>query len=133
MKSQAPEKTIGNETPVAVEPGVSGRELTPSVDIHEDAEGLTLQADLPGVLPASIEVSFEDRELRLEARMKPRAARNGKPLLEEFESGSYFRSFRVSEVIDASRIAASYRDGVLSLRLPKVEAVKPRRISVTAV
>lgn len=133
MNTSAKEQKTGKEASSSTLEGTRpGRVFTPAVDIYENADGLTLEADLPGAVSDSIDINFEDGELSLAARIGPRPLRSGTLLLEEFESGSYFRSFRVSEAIDASRISASYRNGVLSLHLPKVEAVKPRKILVTA-
>ena len=52
-------------------------------------------------------------------------------LLREYGVGDYYRSFQVSEAIDAGKISAEYADGVLTLHLPKAEAVKPRKIAVS--
>ena len=52
--------------------------------------------------------------------------------LREYGVGDYYRSFQISEAIDAGKISAEYADGVLTLHLPKTEAVKPRKIAVSA-
>lgn len=90
----------------------------PPADILETDDGFRLLLDLPGVQPADVDVRFEDGELAVSAR---RTGRQG---------GGYVRTFRVSERIAADRIAADLRHGVLTLTLPKVEALKPRRIAV---
>lgn len=87
-------------------------------DVLETDDGYRLLLDLPGVQPADVDVRFEDGELAVNARRTGRL------------SGSYTRTFRVSERIAADKIAADLRHGVLTLTLPKVEAVKPRRIAV---
>ena len=51
-------------------------------------------------------------------------------LLNEYEVGDFFRAFQIGETIDASKISAEFKNGVLTVRLPKVEAVKPRKIAV---
>lgn len=103
--------------------------LTPRVDVLETEDEILVFADMPGVTAEDVDVRFENGELAVHGRRaashadKARATR-------EFEVTGYFRSFRVTEQIAADRIAAELKHGVLTLHLPKVEAVKPRRIAV---
>jgi len=91
-----------------------------------------LVTDLPGVKPSDIDVHFEEGELSIHGRVEPRAADAKEFLLAEYGVGDFFRTFRVSEQIDATKIHADYNSGVLTLHLPKVEAIKPRKIAVLA-
>jgi HSP20 family molecular chaperone IbpA len=68
--------------------------------------------------------------LTLSGVVEPRPSTGAEDLFVEVEPGSYYRQFTVSDVIDQSRIEAKLTDGVLRLHLPKVEAVKPRQITV---
>src|SRR5262249_26567244 len=104
--------------------------LTPRVDIIETEDELQLFVDLPGVLPEDVDVRFENGELTLRGRRTPRTM--GRPWLWEYEAGGFHRAFRVAENIAADKIAADLKNGVMIIHLPKVEAVKPRRIAVKA-
>jgi HSP20 family protein len=102
----------------------------PQVDILEQKNELLLRADVPGARADQIDVHFEDGTLTLRATVPPRQPNEQRFLLREYGVGDFCRTFRVSESIDAGKISAEYQDGVLTLRLPKVEAVKPRKIAV---
>lgn len=97
------------------------RELPLPVDIYEGGDELLLLADLPGVEPDGLSVSFEAPELRIEGR---RGAGDS--------TSVYSRTFRVSEQIDPNGINAELVAGVLKLRLPKAAHTKPRKIEVRA-
>ena len=108
-----------------------GVTFTPRIDILETENELLLFADLPGVEQDNVDVGFENGELTLRARRtSPEADRT--PLAFEYETGDYFRAFRITEQIDAEKIWAELKNGVLTLHLPKVEAAKPRKIAVKA-
>ncbi len=109
----------------------SGYYYRPNVDILEKADELVVVADVPGTRPEAIDIDFDNGELTIHARVPPRNE-DVDFLLHEYGVGDFYRTFRVSEAIDASRITAEYADGVLTLHLPKAEAVKPRKISVRA-
>jgi len=113
-----------------VNAGASERYYRPNVDIVESGDDILLVADLPGARSADIDVHFEDGSLTLHARVSQRGAPESRYLLQEYGVADFRRTFQISEHIDASRITAEYHDGVLTLRLPKVEAIKPRKISV---
>ncbi len=107
----------------------SGAFFRPNVDIAERQDELVLRADMAGATGDSIDIQFEDGTLTIHARVPERTY--GRSLLrQEYGVGDFYRTFRVSEQIDPGRIAAEYREGVLTLRLPKSEAAKPRKIQV---
>ena len=108
----------------------SGRYYRPNVDILDQADELVLLADLPGADGDAIDIHFEDGELTIHAKVEPRQDEKTGYLLHEFGVGDFYRTFRISEALDASKITAEYTDGVLTLRLPKTEEARPRKIAV---
>ena len=104
---------------------------TPRVDIYESADEVVLQCDMPGVKPQDVDVRFENGELSLHGKVQPRQA-PAEYLEEEYGVGDFYRSFTIGEEVDAAKISAECRDGVLTIHLPKQEKVKPKRISVKA-
>jgi len=106
-----------------------GTHFTPRVDIVETEKELTLYAELPGVMPQDVDLHYERGELVLHARVKPRPT--GKSfLLHEYEEGDFYRAFTIHEQLDASKIEAECKNGVLTVHLPKAEAARPRQINV---
>lgn len=110
----------------------NGQYYRPNVDIVEQAEELLVRADMPGLRADDIDIQFEDGTLAIHGRVAPRQPAGSNYLLQEYGVGDFYRSFQISEHIDASRIHAEYNDGVLTLHLPKTESVKPRKIAVAA-
>jgi len=104
--------------------------FVPKVDIFEDKDALTLVIDMPGVPNEGLRVNLENNELSVYGKVNVEAP--GEEVYSEFSVGDYSRSFLVSEYIDREKIDATLKDGVLRLRLPKVEAVKPRKIDIKA-
>jgi HSP20 family molecular chaperone IbpA len=103
---------------------------TPALDIHENAEGLVLEADLPGVAPGNLEVRVEDNVLYIHGKVAWPTFEGGRALYEELRPGDFFRSFILSEAIDTDRIAADFSQGVLRLVLPRAAKARPRKIEV---
>jgi HSP20 family protein len=128
--SQEPTMAKADLNDAAAERTRSGRCYRPNVDILEQDDELVVLADVPGARSDAVDVKFEDGTLSILARVEPRQDENTQYLLREYGVGDYYRTFQVSEVIDAGKITAEYADGVLKLHLPKAEAVKPRRIAV---
>ena len=129
------ENTVAKSTaeqPALAERTRSGCCFRPNVDIVEQNDELLVVADVPGANPESIDVRFEDGMLEIQATVPPRECDGHTCLLREYDVGDYYRSFQVSEAIDAGKISAQYADGVLTLHLPKAEALKPRKIAVAA-
>ena len=104
--------------------------FVPAVDIYETAEEYVVMAEMPGCDPKGIDVQFENGELSIYGRALPRQAPETGWIAREFGIGDYARSFNVTESIDTEKIQAEYEDGILTLRLPKVETAKPRKIEV---
>src|SRR5262249_31331580 len=96
----------------------------PNVDIYELPEELVVLADVPGASRDQIDIHFEDGTLTIHAKVPQRQASQGALTRKEYGVGDFYRTFRVSEQIDASRIAADYSAGVLTLHLPKIEAAR---------
>jgi HSP20 family molecular chaperone IbpA len=108
----------------------TGQVYRPNVDIMELPHELLVHADMPGLCGEDIDINFEDGALTIHGRVKSRQTDETDFLLREYGVGDFYRTFRVSEEIDPSKITAECRDGVLSLHLPKSEAAKPRKIQV---
>jgi HSP20 family molecular chaperone IbpA len=106
-----------------------GTLFTPRVDIVETDKELLVYADVPGVKADDVDLRFENGELLLHGRIEP-TEQSRNVLLNEYEEGDFYRVFAVHESIDASRISAECKNGVLTVHLPKVEAVQPRQINV---
>jgi len=109
----------------------SGRTYVPAVDIIEKPDELLLLADMPGATAKDIDIQYENGLLSLHAKLEVRQAPSRTNYLrQEYGVGDFSRSFQIGEGIDASRIEAECRDGVLTLHLPKTEDLKPRKIRV---
>ena len=106
--------------------------LVPPVDIHEDADGIRLTADLPGVAKDHVSIGVEGDTLTIEGVVNLGSGTGLQPVYAEIGVAQYRRSFVLSRDLDTSRIEAQMKNGVLSLRIPKQEEAKPRRISVRA-
>ena len=103
------------------------RAVSPPVDVFENADEFLVVADVPGAPPGGIEVRVENGTLTIEAK---RAGEEGPTVGREYEEVDYVRSFRIPAGIDAANIAAETKNGTLVVRLPKIAALKPRKIDV---
>jgi HSP20 family protein len=126
---QAKEKPEVSGTAEQTRPGVV---FTPDVDIFETEKELTLLADMPGVKAEDLTIDLRENVLTMDGEVKAPEGSDEIELFREYRTGKYYRQFNLSEVIDQSKIEAKMTDGVLRLQLPKVEAAKPRKISVKA-
>jgi HSP20 family protein len=101
---------------------------SPRVDVWENEHEFLVQADLPGATPGEINLNYENGHLTLSAKVQQ--VENRQYLMHEYGVGHYHRQFAVNEDVDASRIAAEYKLGVLTVKLPKREEMKPRKIAI---
>ncbi|MBI4965218.1 MAG: Hsp20/alpha crystallin family protein [Desulfomonile tiedjei] len=118
-------------SPAAGEFTREGVYFSPAVDIFDNERELVVLADMPGVSVEDVEIDLRDNVLSIIGKMKPDGEK-GDFLLREYRTGNYFRTFRITEVVDQSRITAAMADGVLRLVLPKVEKAVPRKIPIAA-
>jgi HSP20 family protein len=115
--------------PTKGEAGQRVEYFSPAVNLHQDADGFTLQVEMPGVSKQGVEVTVEDGKLILGGH-RTSVSDLGKPVYRERRAGEYRRVFDLDPGIDASRISARVEQGLLTIHLPKTEAVKPRKITV---
>lgn len=104
--------------------------FTPRVDVLETDDALLLYADVPGVTPDRVDVKFENGELTLHCRCSPPKL-DATTVWTEYGIGDYHRAFTINEQVDAANISAELKHGVLTVRLPRAESVRPRKIPVT--
>jgi HSP20 family protein len=109
---------------------IPARVFLPTADIYETQDALTVILEMPGVAKGNVDVRVEDGVLNVEGRLDLSKYQGLQPLYTEYNIGHYSRSFQLSSKIDQNAIGAEFKDGVLSLRLPKVEEAKPRSIEV---
>ena len=109
---------------------IPARVFMPAADIYEAESDLTVILEMPGVEKKNVEINIEDGVLNVEGRIDLTKYQGLQPLYTEYNIGHYSRSFRLSSKIDQNKIAAEMKDGVLSLKLSKVEQAKPRTIQV---
>jgi HSP20 family molecular chaperone IbpA len=107
--------------------------IVPPVDIIEDAEGITVHADLPGVSRENLSIDVEGDTLTVEAAVSLGETSAMQSVYAEIRVPQYKRSFVLGRDLDSEKIGATLVNGVLTLRLPKAEQAKPRRIQVKAV
>ncbi|WBY01257.1 Hsp20/alpha crystallin family protein [Ramlibacter tataouinensis] len=104
----------------------------PPVDVFEDDAGITLLADLPGVSRERLGVRVDGDSLVIEGTAEVPAPAEIDMVYGEARLAAYRREFTLSRELDASRIEAQLKDGVLRLTIPKSEEAKPRRVEVRA-
>jgi HSP20 family protein len=109
----------------------STRPWAPPVDIFETENSIVLKAELPGIDPKDVEVRIEDNTLYLKGERKfEKETKDENYHRVERSYGSFARSFSLPNSIDADKVAAEYKDGVLNLTLPKREEAKPKTIRI---
>jgi HSP20 family molecular chaperone IbpA len=116
-------------TTEATRPGVL---LTPPVDIFEDPHALTVLADMPGVTREHLTIDLHEGVLTITGHAPAPGESDEVAVLQEYQAGTFQRSFTLSEAIDQAQIQATLKNGVLRLRLPKAERAKPRQITIRA-
>jgi len=124
MKQQALDHEAAND--------LQTNPLVPPVDIVEDGEGITVKADLPGVSRENLSIGIEGDTLTIEGSVNLGEMAKVQSVYAEIRVPRYKRSFVLSRDLDTGKINANLQNGVLTLRVPKGEQARPRRIEVKA-
>jgi HSP20 family molecular chaperone IbpA len=107
--------------------------LRPPVDVFEDADGITLHLDMPGVAKERLTIQADKSTLTIEGDVEIPMPQGMEALYAEVHSTHYRRSFTLSGELEADRTEANLKDGVLTVRVPKRAELRPRRIEVKVV
>jgi HSP20 family protein len=108
----------------------AGSAFTAPMDAYRLGDVVTVQFDLPGVDPDSIDLQIERGELRLNARRRSTAPEGSQYLIRERTDATVTRRLMLGDVLDVDHVDAEYHDGVLTLRVPLRESAKPRRVDI---
>jgi HSP20 family protein len=107
------------------------RNMVPAIDVKETENGYSLEAELPGVTDKDIELKIEGNMLTLSTKKEDqKEEEKDQYLLKERKSFSFTRSFVVPEDVDAEKISAEFKNGLLTLSLPKTEKAKPKMLEI---
>ena len=104
--------------------------LAPAVDIYENAQGITVQADMPGVSKDGLSIQADRNSLVIEGNAVIDVPAAMEAIHADVQATRYRRSFALSGELDAERIEATLKDGVLTLRIPKRAEFRPRKVEV---
>lgn len=106
--------------------------LIPAVDIFENADGITVQAEMPGVSKDRLNIQADRNNLLIEGDVAIEMPAGIEALYADMQATKYRRSFTLSGELEAERIEANLKDGLLTLRIPKRAEFRPRKIEVRA-
>src|SRR5712671_5446591 len=124
------EVTTENHTPVETKTREPESVLIPAVDIFEDAHQITVQAEMPGVSKDGLNVQADRNSLLIEGDVALDLPTGMSALYADLRSTKYRRSFTLSGELDTAQIAASLKDGLLTVRIPKRVEFRTRKIKV---
>lgn len=124
---------MSNDVKTRKEDGDGGRNeavLSPPVDVIEDAAGITLYADLPGVPKDRLSLQVEADSLTIEGELALNTPQGLEARHVEVEVPRYRRAFTLSKELDSDKIDAEFKNGVLKLRIPKAAHAQPRKVEI---
>lgn len=112
--------------------GAAARPWTPAVDVVENENALVFKADVPEIKPDDIEVSFENGTLTLKGKREFEKQESGQGGYHRIERnyGSFTRAFTLPDTVDPDKLAADYKNGVLTVTIAKKEVAKPKAVKV---
>ena len=104
------------------------------LDVTHDADSLTIEAALPGIRPDDVDITVENGTLTISGRTQDeRSADEGSYLVQEIRRGSFSRSMTLPQGLEPDKAEATFEHGLLKLRIPKAEQLKPRQIKISPV
>ncbi len=104
--------------------------IAPLVDIYETMEDYYLTAQMPGVKKDDVKIKLEEGNLVIMGRIDYEQNVNNKFVLKETEIGNYYRRFKISDSVDETKIDAKLENGILNVKLPKHDRLKPKTIEI---
>jgi HSP20 family protein len=105
---------------------------TPALDVHDEKDNFLVKIELPGMKKEDINLSLHNGVLTVSGERKTeREAKEGETFRSERFFGRFQRSVTLPVAVDASKVAATYKDGILTIDLPKAEEAKPKQIAVS--
>jgi HSP20 family protein len=105
---------------------------SPALDLYQNGDNLVAVLELPGMRKEGIEVSLHDGTLTISGERKSLSSNGDKAERTERYVGSFRRSITLPALVDASKVTATYRDGILTVTMPKADEAKPKRIEVAS-
>jgi HSP20 family protein len=118
-------------SPTTAAPSTERRRVyRPAVDVYESESAYVITADLPGAAEGDVEITVEKNLLTLSAKPAPRTYSGHRRVFGEVAHGDFQRAFTLPEEVDREAIAATLKNGVLTLTVPKAAATLPRKITV---
>lgn len=104
----------------------------PAMNVYDAKDKLIVTVEIPGVDPATIELSVQENSLTLSGKRSDTENGKGRYYRKERPTGEFHRTITLNEKVDPAGVAASYKDGILRIEMPKAQAVKPRTIAIKA-
>ncbi len=104
--------------------------IAPLVDIYETKDDYYLTAQMPGVKKEDVKIKLEEGNLVIMGRIDYEQNVNHKYVLKETEIGNYYRRFKISDSVDETKIDAKLENGILNVKLPKHDRLKPKTIEI---
>lgn len=105
---------------------------TPRCNVYENEQGFVVEAALPGIDSKDLDIQVEDGVVTFSGERKEQPAEGRTYLVKELGVGAFTRSFTLPANVDAGKVSAAYKQGILTITLPKREEAKPRRITIQA-
>lgn len=120
------------DKPFGIDLGPSGRGVYPPVNVFADRDGYVVKLEVPGIDPQDVNIEAEGRTLTVSGKREETPPKAGSFHRRERGRGEFSRSFQLPADLDLSRAEAAYKNGILTVRIPKKEDAKPRQITVKA-
>lgn len=103
----------------------------PSIDVDEDENGIHVKAEIPGIEEKDLHVVIEQNMLTISGeKSEEKKSENKRYVVSERQFGSFYRSIALPEGIDANKITAKFKNGVLHIEIPRTEEAKPKKITI---
>jgi HSP20 family molecular chaperone IbpA len=122
---------MSNATTATTRPAEEPGYITPPVDVVEDAGGITLWADLPGVPKDRLNLQVEAETLTIAGEIALDVPAGMEATHAEIGMARYHRVFSLSKELDTEKVKAEFANGVLKLRIPKVQQAQPKKIEIS--